>query len=82
MLGAVFVAIDARDNGARKEICIAWYFGILIFPPVVLVYVFMKMWKFKTFVDKEVKPATKKCGYCGATVSCMDKICPGCGRLF
>lgn len=88
-LGSVLVALDARDRGLNKTVCVAWFFAIIIFPPVLFAYlvsrnisIAMKSGSaFKQASKKEEIPYAEECPYCGATGDAGAKICSACGRL-
>jgi len=41
-LAGILVAFDARERGMSKFTAIAWFFGIQLFPPIVIMYLFMR----------------------------------------
>lgn len=87
-LASVLVALDARDRGRNKSVCVMWFFAIIIFPPALFGYLISRnisiavtpSASFKKAAKEEI-PYTAECPYCGETGDAGAKICSACGRL-
>ena len=42
IIAAVLVALDARERGAKKEGSVLWAFMIMMFPPIVFIYLIFR----------------------------------------
>jgi len=85
ILGVVYVALDARERGAKKEVSFFWALGVGLFPPVFFLYLFYRLITGRrvTPSDRAAGPArqVKICPYCSGSVVEGEKICRNCGRL-
>jgi hypothetical protein len=85
LLGVVYVALDSRDHGARREASFLWALGVGVFPPVFFLYLIVKLVtsRFQPPKGANFEPASqiKNCPYCNASVPEGERLCRSCGRL-
>jgi hypothetical protein len=80
---SLWVAFDARERGSSKTVCFLWYFAILLFSPVVVLYVGLRFWEMN--MAARTKPpaqtSARPCPYCNVPTPGGAKMCPHCGRI-
>jgi len=80
-LAAILVAFDARERGMPKFTAIAWFFGIQLFPPAILIYLFMR-WMESRLLNGMRPPGTPPQDFKGFNPpekeQSTHKYCPYC----
>ena len=81
MLAAVLTALDSQERGNTRTVSVLWFFGVAVFPPVVLVYLYFRSRRALVSEKQEPRQMERTCPYCKGRAGMDKRICPQCGRL-